>query len=313
VDHDKHFHSFTQGIHHAFAHVVITLLAVGIAFSLPVVAKYILFNWWPKVEDNSQLLMITEISFATVLVLLFNISKIAWDGRRSMHMNKIASLVYAREGRGWMSRWKERDMRKKIANVRDVYIMSITGDTFSAENSDLQKTLELAYEIRVLLANPYGKGVASRVQSMDDPEAMLQAYRQETEGSIAYLSKLVAAGKKVKLKFYDEPPFWKLVVTGEYVWVQYCHDCHEVKTQPEYVFGLQHGNPQRGFFEPFYKHFLDQWNDPGHPEFNFETSELIYRNADGNEIRRTAFPPQAEEGGMFRSSLVEVVGDPHLL
>jgi hypothetical protein len=294
MDHGKHFHNFTQGIHHAFAHVVITLLAVGIAFSLPVVAKYILFYWWPKVEANSQLLMITEISFATVLVLLFNISKIAWDGRRSMHMNKIASLVYAREGLGWMSRWKERDMRKKIASVRDVYIMSITGDTFSAENSDLQKTLEMAYEIRVMLANPYGKGVVSRAQSSDDPEALLQAYRQETEVSIAYLRKLASAGKKVKLKFYEEQPFWKLVVTGEYVWVQYCHDGHEVKTQPEYVFGLQHDNPQRGFFEPFYKYFLDQWKDSHHAEFNFETSELIYRNGDGNETSRVSFPPDME-------------------
>jgi len=279
--------------------VVITLLAVGIAFSLPMIAEYILF-YWPKIEGNPQLLMITEISFATVLVLLFNFSKISWDGWRSMRMNKIASLVYAREGRGWMSRWRERDMRKKIVSVRDGYIMSITGyDTFRSENCELQQqALDMAYEIRVMLANPYGKGVAGRVQSLDDPETMLQAYRHETEVSIAYLRKLAAAGKKVTLKFYEEPPFWKLVVTGEYVWVQYCHDGHEVKTQPEYVFGLQHGNPQWGFFAPFYKYFLDQWNDPRHPEFNFETSELVLRNGEGNEIQRTVFPPQGEEGWM---------------
>jgi hypothetical protein len=296
VDHNKHFHSFSQGIRHAFGHVAITLLAVGIAFSLPVAADFILYYWWPKVEYSSQLLLITEIGFATVLVLLFNISKIAWDGRRSIHMNKIASLVYARERSGWMSRWKEREMRKKIASVRDVYIMSITGyDTFSSENNELQKMLELAYEIRVLLANPYGKGVASRAQSQDDPAAMLQTYRRETEVSIAYLRKLTAAGKKLKLKFYEAPPFWKLVVTGEYVWVQFCHIGHEVKSQPEYVFGLQHDNPQRGFFGPFYKHFLEQWKDQNHPEFNFDTGELVYRNEDGNEIRRTAFPLQAEE------------------
>ena len=295
MDHGKHFNGLTQGIHHAFSHVVITLLAVGIAFSLPSVASYILFYWWPMVKSDSQLLLITEISFAVVLVLLLNILKVAWNGRRGMHMNKIASLVYAREEQGWMSRWKERDMRKKIANVRDVYIMSITGyDTFISGNRDLQKTLDMAYEIRVLLANPYGKGVTSRALSTDDPEAMLQAYRQEVETSISYLRKLAEAGKKIKLKFYEEPPFWKLVVTGEYVWVQYCHTGHEVKSQPEYVFGLQHDNPQRGFFEPFYKHFLDQWKDQGHPEFNFETSELIYRNEDGNEIQRTAFPPRAE-------------------
>ncbi|HUX91861.1 MAG TPA: hypothetical protein VMV48_14340 [Gallionellaceae bacterium] len=292
MNHDKHFHSISKGFHHAFAHVAITLLAVGIAFSLPVVAKYILYYLWPRIEDSSRLLLFTEISFATALVLLFNISMIAWDGRRSMRLIKIASLVHAREGRGWMSRWKQRIMRKKIASVRDVYIMSISGyDTFSSENNDLQKTLDLAYEIRVLLANPYGKGIACRAQSMEDPAAKLQDYRQKTEKSIAYLSKLAAAGKKVKLKFYDEPPFWKLVVTGDYVWVQYCNNGHEGNNQPEYVFGLQHDTPQRGFFEPFYKHFLDQWNDTRQPLFNFETSELIYRNADGNEIERTAFPP----------------------
>lgn len=295
MDHDKHFSNLAEGLHHALSHVVVTLLAVGIAFSMPAAASYILFNWWPKVEGNSQLLLVTEIGFAAVLVLLFNITKIAWDGRRSMHMNKIASLVYAREERGWMSRRKEREMRKLIANVRDVYIMSITGnDTLSSDNSDLQKTFEMAYEIRVLLAYPYGKGVASRALSTEDPEALLKIYREETETSIAFLRKLADAGKKIKLKFYEEPPFWKLVVTGEYVWVQYCHISHDVKSQPEYVFGLQHDNPQRGFFEPFYKHFLDQWKDTNHPEFNFETSELVYRNSEGNEFQRSIFPPKVE-------------------
>jgi hypothetical protein len=50
MNHDKHFHSFAEGIHHALAHIVITLLAVGIAFSMPVIANYILFNWWPMVR-----------------------------------------------------------------------------------------------------------------------------------------------------------------------------------------------------------------------------------------------------------------------
>jgi hypothetical protein len=280
MDHNKHFYGFTKSIHHAFLHVVITLLAVGIAFSLPVVADFILFYWWPKVEYNSKLLLFTEISFATALVLLFNISMIAWDGRRSMHMNKIASLIYAREGRGWMSRWKERIIRKKIASVRDVYIMSITGyETFSSDNNDLQKTLDLAYEIRVLLANPYGSGIVNRVQSLEDPNAVLQVYREKTDASIAYLRKLATAGKKVTLKFYEDPPFWKLVVTGDYLWVKYCHHAQD-----------------RGFFEPFFKYFLEHWNDRRACIFNFDTNELSYRNEIGNEIRRTAFLQQTRTG-----------------
>lgn len=295
MNHDKHFHSFATGLRHALTHVVITLLAVGIAFSMPVVANYILFNWWPKVEGDSQLQLFTEIGLAVILVLLFNISKIAWDGRRSMRMNKIASLVHARDGAGWISRLQRRNIHKKLACARDVYILSITGhDAFGGENHELQDALEKAYEIRVMLANPYGDGVVSRVQSLDKPEERLQQCRRETEESIAYLRKLAAAGKKISLKLYDGTPFWRLVVIGEYVWVQHYHDGREVQAQPEYVFGLQHGNPERGFFAPFYKYFLDQWNEPRYPDFNFDTSELVYRNSDGNEIGRAGFPPGAQ-------------------
>lgn len=137
--------------------------------------------------------------------------------------------------------------------------------------------------------NPDSEGALKRVNSLSNPESLLETYRRETEASIAYLKKLSAVGKKITLKFYDDQPFWKLVVTGEYVWVQYCHDGYEIKNQPEYVFALQRHNPTRGFFAPFYMYFLNQWNDPRHPEYNLETDELVYRNAEGNEIKRVAF------------------------
>lgn len=285
-----HFHTLSHSMRQIALHIVITLLAIGMAYYLPVAAKYILFHWWPMVEYDSQLLIITEISFAAVLVLLFNITKIAIDGRRSLRMNKIASLVYAREGTNWFSRRGERTLRKKFLCARDVSIISITGyDTFSSENCRLQELLEHCYEIRVMLMNPDSGGAIKRVNSLPNPELLLETYRREIATSIGYLKKLSAMGKKVTLKFYDHQPFWKLVVTGEYVWVQYCHDGYEIKNQPEYVFALQQGKPTRGFFAPFYMYFLDQWNDPRHPEYNLETDELIYRNAQGNENERIAF------------------------
>lgn len=290
MHYNTHFHSLSSSVRNIVPHIVITLLAIGMAFYLPVAAKYILYYWLPKVEYDSHLLVIIEISFAAVLVLLFNISKIAMDGRRSLRMNKIASLVYAREKTGWFSRWGERALRKKFLCARDVSIFSITGyDTFSSENCRLQQLLEHSYEIRVMLMNPDSEGALKRVNSLSNPESLLETYRRETEASIAYLKKLSAVGKKITLKFYDDQPFWKLVVTGEYVWVQYCHDGYEIKNQPEYVFALQRHNPTRGFFAPFYMYFLNQWNDPRHPEYNLETDKLVYRNAEGNEIKRVAF------------------------
>ena len=108
------------------------------------------------------------------------------------------------------------------------------------------------------------------------------------------LASLAAAGKKVTLKFYDDPPFWNLIVTGEHVWVQYCHDGQELRQQPEYVFALNRSNPVQGLFPAFYMHFLNCWGDPRHPEYDFDTRQLIYRNERGNEVRRVPFLPQAE-------------------
>jgi hypothetical protein len=41
-------------------------------------------------------------------------------------------------------------------------------------------------------------------------------------------------------------------------------------------------------------HFLNHWNDPRHPEYNFETNELVYRNGKNNEIGRVSYPPPEE-------------------
>jgi hypothetical protein len=207
-------------------------------------------------------------------------------------MNRAASLVYVREGDSWLSRWLGRDLRNRISSARDVSVMSVTGyDTFVSERRNLQRFIDDSYELRVMLMNPYGPGAKRRVQSMGDPEAMLETYRNETEATIQRLAALAAAGKNITLKFYDDPPFWNLVVTGEYVWVQYCHDGQELRNQPEYVFALRKDKPAQGLFSPFYVHFLNQWNEPSHPEYNFDTNELIYRNAAGNEMGRVSYPP----------------------
>jgi hypothetical protein len=80
-----------------------------------------------------------------------------------------------------------------------------------------------------------------------------------------------------------------VVVLDEYVWVQYCHRGTELKTAPEYVFALHPRDPKRGFYVPFYMHFTGNWNNGGHPEYDFETRELVYRDVTGNETQRTPF------------------------
>lgn len=294
MDRDTHFLSFFHTVKHIFSHAAVSLLAVGVAFSLPMAAQYILYTWWPRVESDSQLLLITEISFAAVLVMLFNLILVAREGRRGLRMNRIASLVHVREGDSWFSRWTGRDLRNKISGTRDVSVMSVTGyDTFVSEKRNLHSFINDSYELRVMLMNPYGAGAKRRVQSLGEL-ASIDDYIRETEATIERLASLAAAGKKVTLKFYEDPPFWNLIITGEYVWVQYCHDGHELKTQPEYVFALRKDKPAQGLFSPFYVHFLNQWDDPRHPEYNFANKELVYRNEKGNEVGCLPYPPRQE-------------------
>lgn len=271
-----------------FSHGLITLLAVLIAFALPNAASYILFDWWPQVERDPNLLLASEVLLASFLVLLFNFAKIAWDTRYKTTIAALASLVHARGAReGWLARRRERNLIRQLPAARDACILTQTGyDTLVEPDSPLRGVLEAAYEIRVMLVNPTGEGLRRHVDSLPQDVTLL-SFHGEIEASIAFLAGMRKLGKKVALKFYDEMPFWKLVVLGDHVWVQHCHSGFEVRQQPEYVFALQHGNPRLGLFVPFYTYFLNLWSEARHPEYDFNSNELIYRNGDGNETARS--------------------------
>ena len=285
---------FLSGLGHIASHAVITLLALAIAFSVPTAASYVLFNWWPKVEGDAQALLYTELGFAAVLVLLFNLVKIAWDFRGQARMSNIASLIYARESDDWLARWGKEQQFRRLPWKRDVNIMAVTGyGTFAAPASPLRDVLQECYEIRVMLLNPDGPGAVAYAAAHADSAATLAQLRQEVRSSIDGLRQLRAAGKNVTVRFYDTPPFWKLIFTGEYVWVRCCHNSRDTDKFPEYVFALQPTKPNRGFFPAFYTYFLNSWNNAIHAEYMFDTDELVYRDVQGTEMRRETFPQQA--------------------
>ncbi|MGH8690014.1 MAG: hypothetical protein ACREUS_03190 [Burkholderiales bacterium] len=279
--------SLLASLRQVLAHSAISVLAVMIAFSLPLGARYVLYDWWPRAEADANLLLATEIALASALVLLFNLAKLAWDGRHKVAMARRAALAYARDGSsGLLARWRERALVARMPAARDAFVLTLTGyDTFADRNCLLRGAIENAYEVRAMLVNPVGDGVRRRVDSLP-PDVTLLSFHREIETSIRYLAELRKGGKKVALRFYDHEPFWKLVVLGDHVWVQYCHAGLQVKEQPEYVFARQHRDPRGGLFVPFYMHFLNEWNDSAHPEYDFDTSELVHRDAAGNEVAR---------------------------
>lgn len=277
-------------------HTGITLLALGLAFSLPHAASYILFNWWPLVRDDNRMMVASEIAFAAVLVLLLNFAKSALRYRKAAQAGTLASLVCACEPAG---RAADRDrLLRALPWKRDLTMMAVTGyGTFAAPDSSLRDLLDQCYEIRVMLLDPYGEAAASFAASQADAEAVLAAMRREVHASVACLRELRATGKKVALKFYDDRPFWKLVFTGEHVWVRSCHGSRDAAGHAEYVFALQPEKPGRGFFPSFYTYFLNQWNDPRHPDYAFDTGDLIYHDLKDGKLRRVAYPDAEDPPG----------------
>jgi len=280
-------HSLALGLREIVVHGAITLLAVAIAFSLPGAAKYILYEWWPMVESDPGLLLGSEIVLASVLALVLNLAKLSWDQRHTVETARTAALVYARNGvRGWAGRWRERRLLNRLPAARDAFVLTMTGyDTFVDERSPLRAPLDGAYELRVMLVNPVGESLRRRADSLP-PEITVLSLQTEIEASIAYLAGLRRRGTKVTLKFYDQMPFWKVVVLGDHAWVQFCHAGFAVSEQPEYVFALHERNPRQGLFVPFYVHALERWSEPDHLEYDFDRNELVYRDAAGNEVAR---------------------------
>jgi len=287
--------SITAGLRYAATHTVITLLAIGIAFALPEAARYILYYWWPRVEADSQLLLATESLLAAVLVVLFNLATVSWENRRFVGNAKLAALVHARSGGSWLARLRERQLLRSQPPSRDAFVLSVTGhDTFIDERSFAASALRTAYELRVMLLHPESEGAHHRASRLP-PEKRLPTLRAEVKATIERLDALRRAGRNVTLRFYTEPPLWKIVVLGERVWVQFCHDGYELRSSPEYVFQLDARRPTRGLFMPFYMMFMRKWGEPQHPEYDFERRELVYRDAAGNEARREPFLPRPGE------------------
>jgi hypothetical protein len=178
------------------SHGAVTVLAVAIAFSLPGFANYILNEWWPEVEGNANLLLATEIALASVLALLFNLAKIAWDHRQRVLIARLASLVHARNGEAsWLARRRERELLGQLTTARDAFVLTLTGyDTLVAEDSLLRPVIDKAYEIRVMLVNPVGEGLRRRAESLSSDVTVLTLHT-EIEATVGALSKLRKYGK----------------------------------------------------------------------------------------------------------------------
>ena len=276
-------------------HIIIVVLSAGIALLLPAGARHFL-SFWSRVEHETFSLIAVEITVAMLLIA----------GLSYIHRSiRDRALAAAATGAGLVSFFprRARDAQRRIKQLKEeqgtgrtIMVMGSSGySTFVDQVGDLSSVLDKCLGAKILLVNPYSQDASARIQAIGHPEYTLTTFREEIRQSIALLKRLRAMGKAVKLKLYADPPLIKMVILGDYLWLQHYHADLDVQTMPEYV--LRHNRKDHGLYT-LYAHYFDQrWESAGIPEYDLETDELVYRSRAGSEIRRERFEcePAPEE------------------
>jgi hypothetical protein len=134
-----------------------------------------------------------------------------------------------------------------------------------------------------MLLNPRSDGASVRARSIVDPGVTPERFSEQIRKSVDFLQGL-RAGKNIRLKLYDDAPFLKLAILGDYIWIKHYHPGLDIQAMPEYVF--EHDQNPGGLYSLFYHYFLTRWEDPAFPEYDLETHELIHRDGSGKEVSR---------------------------
>jgi len=268
-------------------HIVILILSAGIALSLPMAARSFL-TYWARVENEKISLVSLEIGVAVFLIVFFNYIRRSLQDRRLAKMAIGAGLVsfFSKRGRGAQSRI--RTLKEKHGTGRTVMVIGSSGQgTLVDQVGNLSTVLEKCLGAKILLANPYSQEASKRIQAIEHPDLTLENYRAEVRQSIELLKRLKAIGKAVKLKLYSDPPLVKLVILGDYLWLQHYHTDLDIQSMPEYV--LQHNLKGHGLYTLCYQYFVQRWESTGIPEYDLDTDELVYRGSNGGEVKRVRF------------------------
>ncbi len=272
-------------------HIAVVALSAGIALSLPVIARNFLV-YWSLLQDEEAFLVTTEIMVAIVLIVFFNYVRRSVEDGRLARISTGAGLVSFSPRRGYRARQQVRELKEKHGAGRTVMLIGSTGHrTFVDPHEDLHTILENCIEAKVLLVNPHSRAARMRVHALQDLDLTMEGFLQEVRDSIRFLKSLKAGGKDVHLKLYSDPPLVRLVILGDYIWLQHYHTVVDVQAMPEYVF--RHNHNRHGLYSLFYQYFARRWKSPEIPEYDLETDELVYRKPNGEVLRREPFERKA--------------------
>jgi hypothetical protein len=203
-------------------------------------------------------------------------------------MARAAGLVFVTPAKGFFAQRRIRKLEERQGFARDIMVISSTGlRTFVDPKGELYQVIQNCRQAKIMLLNPNSEGAAVRAKSIPHPDVTPESFRDQIMMSIDFLKTLKATQRNVKLKLYTDPPFLKMTILGDYIWLQHYQPGLDVQKTPKYVF--KHDPIIGSLYFPFYQYFVGRWNSPEIPEYDLETDELIYRDGTGNEVKREKF------------------------
>ena len=276
-----------RNIAESLYHIIIVALSGGIALLLPAGAKQFL-ALWGRIEHDKVSLIAIEMLVAILLIGGISYVTRSLRDRRTAAAATGAGLVsfFPRRARG--AERRIRKLREAHGTGRTIKVIGSSGySTLVDQVGDLASVLDKCLGAHILLVNPHSQEVSRRIQAIGHPGLTLEGFREEIRQSIALLKRLKTMGKAVKLKLYADAPLVKMVILGDYLWLQHYHADLDIETMPEYV--LRHNPKAQGLYTLYAHYFEQRWESADIPEYDFETDELVYRNKAGHETRREAF------------------------
>lgn len=283
-------------------HIVVVALSAGIALLLPAGARQFL-SFWSRVEHDKFSLIAVEMAVAVLLIASLSYIHRSMRDRALAAAATGAGLVSFSPGRAPSAARRIKELKEEQGTGRTIMVIGSSGySTLVDQVGDLSSVLDKCLGAKILLVNPFSQEATARIEAIGHPQYTLETFREEVRQSIEFLKRLKAMGKAIKLKLYSDPPLVKMVILGDYLWLQHYHADLDVQTMPEYV--LRHNRKDHGFYTLYAHYFEQRWESAEIPEYDLETDELVYRNKTGGEVLRVPFEcePALEPAGKIETA-----------
>jgi len=300
----KFFDDFIKGSMPMLYHILVVGFSAALALSLPMAVRFMareFLLYWSRIGNDKAFFLSVEIILTVGFIFLFATIRKSWKDRKLSNMARAAGMVFVTPAKGFFLKRRIKKLKESQGIARDVMVISSTGfRTFTDPKGELHQVIQNCRKAKIMLLNPNSEGAIARAKGIPDPGVTPESFGEQIKKSIDFLKLLKAAQKNVRLKLYPDPPFLKMTILGDFIWLQHYQPGLDVQRMPRYVF--KHDPNIGSLYFPFYQYFLGRWNNPQIPEYDLETDQLVYRDMAGNEVRREKMDGSEMEGGMNTSS-----------